>query len=288
MEASAGEEEGGGAAPGPTGSGPPEYRGAGGVARRRSAPLPSGPMSAGITYLTSDVHLGAVSPETEAAFRRWLDSVAPDAERIVINGDLFDFWFEYDSAIPRGYTRVLGRLASLVDAGVDVVLVGGNHDWWGGTYLREEIGVAFHQDPVVIDLGGLRTFLAHGDGLGRGDLGYRLLRLVLRGRLTRWAFRWLHPDLGAAVARRVSHTEARDDESSEAKKGRALYLERWAGEKLAEDPSLDLVAVGHTHTPVLRELEPGRWYLNSGDWLRHRSYAVLAGGGPPRLERWSG
>ncbi|MGD2070324.1 MAG: UDP-2,3-diacylglucosamine diphosphatase [Gemmatimonadota bacterium] len=243
-------------------------------------------MARGPVHLASDVHLGAVPRETEIAFVRWLEHSGERADEVVVNGDLFDFWFEYRHAVPRGHTRVLGALAALVDAGVPVRLMGGNHDWWGGSFLEDEIGVTFHRDPVVLDLAGHRTFLAHGDALGQGDLGYRMLRLVLRGRLTRWAFRWLHPDVGAGIARRVSHTEITAADPTRRDQARSEVLEDWGVAKLEAEPDLDLVVLGHTHVPRLRQVGPGRWYVNSGDWVYHRSYLVLSEGEPPRLSEW--
>jgi len=237
-------------------------------------------------FLASDVHLGAVPSENERAFVSWLEHCGSESSQVIINGDLFDFWFEYGSVIPRGHTRVLGALASLVDGGVPVVLMGGNHDWWGGSFLREEIGVAFHRQPVVLDLQGRRTLLAHGDGLGSGDLGYVLLRFLLRGPPTRFAFRWLHPDLGAWVARKVSKTEMRTGEPLSKQLARSEFLQGWARDTLKDSPELDLVALGHTHIPILTEVFPQRFYLNSGDWIVHRSYAVLSGKDPPKLLEW--
>jgi UDP-2,3-diacylglucosamine hydrolase len=237
-------------------------------------------------FLTSDVHLGVVPRETEASFIRWLEHASDRASEVVINGDLFDFWFEYRSAIPRGHTRVLGALAAVVDSGVHVTLMGGNHDWWGGDYLTEEVGVRFLRDPTVLDLAGLRTLLAHGDGVGAGDLGYRILKLILRGRLTIWAFGWLHPDLGAWLARRVSQTEYRIGGPTDHEKTRARELEKWARQHLVENRSLDLVVLAHTHVPALEEVEPRRWYANAGDWLNHRTYLVLQEGGAPKMEIW--
>jgi UDP-2,3-diacylglucosamine hydrolase len=237
-------------------------------------------------YLASDVHLGVASPETERAFLAWLEHCGSEASRVIINGDLFDFWFEYRSVIPRGHTRILGALSSLVDSGVPILFMGGNHDWWGGDFLTDEIGVEFLQKPAVLDLEGRKTLLAHGDGLGSGDLGYRLLRLVLRGTLTRFVFRWLHPDVGAWVARKVSTTGDHTEGSSEKQRVRADFLERWAVDQLTASPELDLVVLGHTHLPILKEVFPGRHYLNAGDWLVNKSYAVLAGGEAPRLLDW--
>lgn len=237
-------------------------------------------------YLASDQHLGAAPPRMEAAFHAWLQHAAERAGLIFLNGDLFDYWFEYGTVIPRGHTRTLALLARIVDAGVPVHLMGGNHDWWGGSYLTDEIGVVFHRDPVRMELAGHRCFIAHGDGLGRGDLGYRILRWVLRGRATRFAFRWLHPDLGTAIARRVSRTEARLDPDDPRVLERSGTLERWARDLLGRDETLDAVLLAHTHLPRKVEVAPGRHYVNSGDWLRSASYVVLEEGTPPRLERW--
>lgn len=235
-------------------------------------------------YVSGDVHLGAVPKAREASFVRWLEHAAASAGHVILNGDLFDFWFEYRSVVPRGYTRVLGALAAAVDAGVKVTLVGGNHDWWGGSYFEEELGVSFLRDPTVVDLAGRRAFLAHGDGLGRGDLRYRVLRWTLRSRPTRWAFRWLHPDLGTRVARLVSKTQDRGPNEDE--KRRAEALEAWGVAHLRSDPALELVVIGHTHIPVLREVDPGRWYVNNGDWVTHKSYLVLEPGAAPRVLEW--
>jgi len=237
-------------------------------------------------YLASDVHLGAAPPETEEAFLAWLEAAGSEASKVVINGDLFDFWFEYRSAIPRGHTRILGALASLVDSGVPVLMMGGNHDWWGGDYLTGELGVEFLKEPTLLDLAGHKTLLAHGDGLGAGDLGYRILKTILRGSFTQWGFRWLHPDLGAWVARRVSNTHLQTGDPSSKQLARYEFLERWATSQLTASPDLNLVPLGHTHLPVLKEVGPGQYYLNSGDWLVNKSYAVLSEGEPPSLLDW--
>ncbi|MEX2467810.1 MAG: UDP-2,3-diacylglucosamine diphosphatase [Gemmatimonadota bacterium] len=239
-------------------------------------------------YLASDVHLGAIPLEQEQAFMAWLEHAAGKASRIVVNGDLFDFWFEYRTGPTRGYDDILGLLRTIVDGGVPITLMGGNHDWWGGSYLTDEIGVEFLRHPVVRDFAGHRTFLAHGDGLGEGDLGYRLIKPVLRGPLTRWGFWMLPPWLGDRLAGRASRTGGRWAEPNARQQERARALEAWAVEKLEGEPDLDLVVLGHAHVPGIREVEPGRWYVNAGDWVYRRTYLVLEPGRPPLLTEWEG
>lgn len=245
-------------------------------------------MPAKPVYIASDAHLGAAPPEKESAFLGWLAHTPGVASEVVLNGDLFDFWFEYRWGIPAGHDRALALLREVVDAGVRVTLMGGNHDWWGGRFLRDEVGVEFLRDPVVRRYAGFTTYVAHGDGLGRGDLGYRALRLVLRGRATRFAFGLLGPGVGGRVARAVSRTELRWGEPTQDDKARAEALASWARGKLESCPELDLVLLGHTHIPRLEEVAPGRWYLNAGDWVVHASYAVLSEGAPPALLTWEG
>jgi UDP-2,3-diacylglucosamine hydrolase len=243
-------------------------------------------MSARPAYVASDAHLGAAPPAMEAAFHRWLESAAEHAGIIVINGDLFDFWFEWGSVIPRGHTRILGLLARVVDSGVPVHLVGGNHDWWGGRYLTHEVGVSFHSDESRMNLGGRTALVAHGDGLGQGDIGYRILKGVLRSPVSRMAFRWLHPDVGSWIARGVSRTHAEHGGPGDGHEERSRQLERWARDRIVDEGDLDLVLLGHTHIPRLVEMASNRFYVNTGDWIRNGTYAVLEEGRPPRLERW--
>ncbi len=206
--------------------------------------------------LVSDVHLGATSPGHRAAFLEWLDHAATEAGSILINGDLFDFWFEYHWGITRGHDDVLRRLREIVDSG------------------------------VTRTIAGHRTYLAHGDGLGAGDWGYLALKSVLRSPLTRFAFGCLPASVGDRIAGGVSNTEERWDQWGEGQKARSAALERWALEKLEREPELDLVLLGHTHLPMVRDAGPGRWYVNSGDWVFHQTYVTLEHGAPPSLADW--
>ncbi len=239
--------------------------------------------------IVSDLHLGAVPRQTEAQFRRFLASTATLASGLLINGDLFDFWFEYRSVIPAEHFRVLASLADLVESGVPVWFVSGNHDAWGGRFLEQEVGLKVLHGPEIMEIAGRRVLVAHGDGVGRGDLGYRALRRVIRHPLTTRAFRWLHPDWGRRIADTVSATEGRlGDEDVDAAKGRAEFIRAWAVDRMDQDPSLEMVVTGHAHVPALEEVFPGRYFVNSGDWINNFTYVEIpASDAAPRLLRWS-
>lgn len=236
------------------------------------------------SIIVSDSHLGAVPAAHERAFHDFLRFVGESTHDLVINGDLFDFWFEYRTVILRRHFGTLRLLADLVDGGTRIRLVGGNHDFWGGAFLCEEMGIELIDGPVITDVGGHRTYLAHGDGLGAGDLGYRVLRRIIRSRPARAAFRHVHPDWSDALIRRVSRTRSRH-ELPEAGRTRAAALGAHAREVLEQNATIDLVAFGHSHIPELVEIEPGRHYLNTGDWVHHCTWASVDPGSV-ELHRW--
>lgn len=246
--------------------------------------IPS-PLMSKPDYVVSDTHLGAVPKETERAFVRFLDHVGTAAASLVINGDLFDFWFEWGTVIPARHYRALAAISALIDAGVPVTMIGGNHDAWGGRFLAEDVGMRVHNGVLRTVLGGRNALVAHGDGLGKGDVKYRVLKAVLRSRAAVMGFRALHPEIGMKLAGRISSTQdkALIDESS---RDRARFLEGWAGEQLAKDPDLNLVVCGHSHVPALIEIGTNRFYINSGDWVRNATYVVLPGGGTPQMATW--
>jgi UDP-2,3-diacylglucosamine hydrolase len=172
------------------------------------------------TYFASDFHLGAYPIETSKNRERriisWLDNIKCDAKTLYLMGDVFDFWFEYATVVPKGYIRFLGKLAELADLGVELIFFKGNHDMWMFGYLTEELQARIVDNELVLDLGGKKFFLHHGDGLGDGDPSYKLLKKVFRSRFCQWLFARLHPNLGIGIARRWSkHSRVANDTKEE-------------------------------------------------------------------------
>lgn len=234
----------------------------------------------------SDVHLGAGraedGPPREAKLLTFLERRAPRARRLFVLGDLFDFWFSYRHAIPRGHLKVVRRLAELTEAGVQVTFFGGNHDFWAAPFLRHEVGAEVYEEPALVEVGGRRLSLMHGDGLARGDRGYKMLKAVLRNRWTIGAYRAVHPDLGIPFAlwvSRVSRATRNEERVDREWLYRQLALPRFA-------QGADAVLTGHYHHPTHFQREGGD-FLILGDWVRNFTYARLAEGALT-LERWNG
>lgn len=232
-----------------------------------------------LEFIASDIHLGAVPDGTERAFISFLEHVGAHGSALLIAGDLFDFWFEYGTVIPGRHFRTLAALAALVDAGIPVTMAGGNHDAWGGAFLREHVGLRFHDRPFEMTLAGRRALVAHGDGLGKGDLRYRLLKATIRSRAAIWGFRALHPMLGLRLAERMSSTADKPAEAHQLA-GRAAFLEAWSRARLDADPGLGYVVCGHSHVTAVVPVARDRYYLNAGDWLRRFNYIRLEEGVP--------
>lgn len=229
------------------------------------------------TYFVSDVHLGLGPPEEEKAkedrLLAFLHAVRPGAERLVIAGDLFDFWFEYKTVIPKGFHRTLAVLQEYTDGGIEVHYLAGNHDFWMGDFFRHELGMVLHREPFELRIDNKRVYLHHGDGLARNDLGYRIIKPVLRNRLNIWLYRWLHPDIGVRLARGSSRSSR--DYSSQKHYGEDSGMVELAAAKIRE--GMDIVVMGHRHIPKLEKIAGGT-YVNLGDWITHNTYAEMADG----------
>jgi len=235
--------------------------------------------------ILADAHLGADSGERERArtakLHAFLATLPGRAKRLVIAGDLFDFWFEYGTVIPRQHFSTLAALRRLREAGVAITYMNGNHDFWLGRFLGDEIGVTTHDGALELEHHGRRVWVHHGDGLIGGDNGYRILKRILRSPASIGLYRWIHPDLGIPLAHWVSgrSRHARDPEHFPADR---LWNEV-ARPRFAE--GFDSVVIGHFHRAIDR-CEDGRQLVVLGDWIEQFTYARL-GAGDLKLESWS-
>lgn len=235
--------------------------------------------------VVADAHLGSADRADEEAFHDFVEAVPLLGDALLVVGDLFDFWFEYRSVVPRRPFRTVAKLAALVERGVPVTVFGGNHDRWGGSFWARDLGIPFYGDGADLDVAGRLSHVAHGDGLAELKLGSRLLHRITRLPATVALFRALHPDLGFSLAHLLSDGLAETNRTEEAIRLAAAAVEAYARALLDRRPELELVVFGHTHRTLLVEHAPGRFYLNPGQWLGDHAYAVVT---PDRiaLARW--
>ncbi len=236
------------------------------------------------TYFASDFHLGIdgrlPALERERQIVRWLDAVAPDAEAIYLVGDLFEFWFEYKTVIPKGFSRFLGKLAELRDAGLPIHVFTGNHDLWMFGYFEQEFGIPVYRKPIQIELHGKQFFIGHGDGLGPNDRGYKRMKKVFTHPFSQWLFGWLHPDLGMRLAGFSSQKsrEAMPPEERSWMGEDKEWLLQYCHRKIDRGIEPDYFIFGHRHLPIDWQLNNGRSrYINLGEWIFASSYAVFDG-----------
>lgn len=233
-------------------------------------------------YFASDFHLGVnaklTSQEREKKIVRWLDFIQHDAHEIYLVGDVFDFWFEYRSVIPKGYARLFGKLAELRDKGIPIFFFIGNHDMWMFRYFETEFGIPIIREPILKEWNGKKFFIGHGDGLGPGDYGYKFIKKVFANKICQFLFGMIHPNLGVGVAnfwsqrsRAVSPAELKFlGEEKE-------WLVQFCNEKI-ETLNVDYFIFGHRHLPIDYMLKNGTSrYINIGEWMHACSYGVLDG-----------
>ncbi len=233
-------------------------------------------------YFASDAHFGLPSPEEsiprERLFVRWLDSIKHDAEAIYLLGDMFDFWFEYKYVVPKGFTRVLGKISELTDSGIAVHFFTGNHDLWVDDYLPRETGMIIHKESYKTTLAEKKFYMAHGDGLGSKDIGFKIVKWIFTNKTLHWLFSRLHPNFAVWIAHRLSHKGRYSKEISkpfmgEAKEHLVIY-----SNSILKNEHYDFFIFGHRHIPLDIPLKNGKSRLvNLGDWLVNFTYAVFDG-----------
>ena len=244
-------------------------------------------------YFLSDFHLG-VPNAGESVLRekriiQRLDKISEDAQTVFLLGDIFDFWFEYKHVVPKGYVRLLGKLAEMVDKGIDLRLFVGNHDLWTFGYLEHEIGLKIYHKPQLFKIDEALCLIGHGDGLGPGDHGYKFIKNVFANRINQRLFAFLHPWIGVSLANFFSRkSRAKTGEKNavfESNEKEMLYV--FCKEYLDQNPNMDVkyFIFGHRHLPLEIKLSETSTYFNTGDWIKYDSYLVLrAEGGELRMK----
>lgn len=231
-------------------------------------------------YFASDFHLGAPdrqrSLEREQKIVHWLDTITDDAAHLFLVGDIFDFWFEYKNVIPKGYTRLLGKLATLSDKGLGISVFTGNHDMWMDGYFEEEFNIPVYDEPQLFSIAQKTFLIAHGDGLGPGDSGYKRLKKFLRNKTTRKLFAAVPSSWGLALADRFSKKSRLFTEENTFLGEEKEWLIQYAREEL-KSKQIDYFIFGHRHLPIDFSLSDSSRMINLGDWLNHYTYAVFDG-----------
>jgi len=233
-------------------------------------------------YFASDFHLGV--PNFEESMKRekrivqWLEEIRHDAEEIYLMGDVFDFWFEYKHAVPRGYIRLLGKIAEITDSGIPVYFFTGNHDMWLFDYLPQQLGVTIYREPITKIFNNKKFYLGHGDGLGPGDRGYKFIKKVFANKVCQWLFARLHPNFGLGIANfwsrrsRVANSPKDEQFSGEENEWLVIYAK-----EVLQKEHFDYFIFGHRHLPLDIQLPDNSRYINLGEWVNYNTYAVFDG-----------
>lgn len=235
----------------------------------------------GKIYFVSDVHLGAPAltnnHQRELKFAHWLDEINDDVSELYLMGDIFDFWWEYKKVVPRGFTRILGRIANLTDRGIPVYFFPGNHDLWVFDYLPSELGVIVHRNEIVREINGKKFFLAHGDGLDADDVGYLRLKKIFTNRNLQWWFSRLHPNFALHIAHKWSKSSrmaklGKEEEFNVNNDGIYKFAENYLKQE-----SIDYFIFGHRHKMINYQINENSRFVLLGDWISNFSYGVFDG-----------
>ena len=233
-------------------------------------------------YFLSDFHLGA--PDFSSSLIRekkivaFLESIRHDAQQIMIGGDVFDFWYEYKTVVPKHFVRLLGKLAEITDSGIPVLLFAGNHDMWMRSYFQTELNIPVYFEPKTFEWNNKKFYVGHGDGLGPGDHGYKFIKKIFRNKFCQWLFGQMHPTLGMGIANYFSRKSRQKTGSSDAEflGNDNEWLVIYSREVLSRE-HYDYFIFGHRHLPLTIKLNDNAEYINLGDWITHFTYAVFDG-----------
>lgn len=231
-------------------------------------------------YFASDLHLGLPTHEEslprEKLFIKWLDSIKEDTAELYLLGDIFDFWFEYRQVVPKGYNRFIGKIAEFTDAGIPVYFFTGNHDVWMFDYFQKELGVEVHRKPLIKEIFSKKFFLAHGDGLGKGDVGYKLLKSIFTSPTLQWLFARIHPNFSLWFGNQWSVSSRYSKDISHKFRGEDELITKFTRDELTRN-HYDFFIFGHWHSPIIFPLNPSSNLVILGDWLVNYTYSVWDG-----------
>jgi UDP-2,3-diacylglucosamine hydrolase len=232
-------------------------------------------------YFASDFHLGTPnmveSHKREKKIVQWFTEIEKDAKAIYLVGDIFDFWFEYNKVVPKGFVRLLGKIASLTDNGTPVHIFAGNHDLWMRDYLETEIGVSIHRGNIIIQEGNRKILIGHGDGLGDGDYFYKILKKIFTSKICQWIFSRFHPNFAFTLAHIWSNNSRKSGDEIQFSSKEKEILFGYCQQQQKLNP-LDYYVFGHRHLPLELMIDEQAKYINTGDWLQYYTYAVLDNG----------
>lgn len=233
-------------------------------------------------YFLSDFHLGAPNAEVsllrEKKIVQFLDEIKKDAEQIFIVGDLFDFWYEYKKVVPRGYTRILGKLAELTDSGIAIHFFVGNHDMWMNDYFQKELNIPVYFEPTIFEFNNKKFMIGHGDGLGPGDAGYKFIKKIFRNKICQSLFGLLPPYIGMGIAHYFSNkSRSREDSNIEVFLGEENEWLLAYSKDVLQKEHFHYFIFGHRHLPIDFSLNENSRYINLGEWINYNSYAVFDG-----------
>jgi len=231
-------------------------------------------------YFASDFHLGTPNYDSslvrEKKIVRWLEEIQDDADAIFLLGDIFDFWFEYKRAIPKGFTRFLGKIAELSDQGIKIIFFTGNHDMWMFKYFPEEFGIPIYRNPIDLSVGEHKFHIGHGDGLGPGDFTYKILKKIFQNRICQWLFARLHPNFGIGLAQFWSRRSRISSGSDMKDFGENEWILTYCKE-MEKEHHYDYYIFGHRHLKMERKVSDNSTYYNLGEWVNESNYGVYDG-----------
>lgn len=232
-------------------------------------------------YFASDFHLGVPnyysSLEREKLLVSWLHEIQDDCTELFLMGDVFDFWFDYNTVVPKGFVRLLGTLAQLSDNGVQIHIFTGNHDLWMNDYLVKELNAKIYFEPIEMEYNNKKFYLAHGDGLGPGDYGYKFIKKIFTNPICKFLFKWLHPDVGIGLANYFSQSSrAQNADADGIFNGVDKEFLIQHSMSILKDKHYDYCIYGHRHFPLTLQIQNSK-HINLGDWIKYFTFGRFDG-----------